>query len=79
MVPRWNIRVQGELDVQIAEHFYTLTEAADYLRVERHTVWRWIRSGKIKAQKVGGVVFIERTVVEDMKPASQLGTDSNEP
>lgn len=52
--------------IEIAEHFYTLTEAAQRLGVERHTVSRWIKDGKLQAQKVGGVVFIERAAVERM-------------
>lgn len=52
--------------ITIAEHFYTLTEAAARLGVERHTVWRWIKAGKLSAQKVGGVVFIEKAAVETL-------------
>ena len=52
--------------VKIAEQFYTLAEAAKRLGVERHTVWRWIKAGRMDSQKVGGVVFIERRVVDDL-------------
>ena len=52
--------------VKIAEQFYTLAEAANRLGVERHTVWRWIKAGRMDSQKVGGVVFIERRVVDDL-------------
>ena len=34
------------------------------LGVERHTVWQRIKKGKLKAQKVGREVFIEKDVVE---------------
>lgn len=64
--------------MQIADMFCTLTEAARCLRVERHTVWRWIRAGKMPAQKVGGVVFIERELIDSMRPASQSEPSSNE-
>ena len=50
--------------VKIAEQFYTLVEAANWLGVERHTVWRWIKAGRMDSQKVGGVVFIEKGIVE---------------
>jgi len=53
--------------MNISATYCTLTEAATSLGVERHTIWRWIKIGKIKAQKAGGVVFIERTVVERLK------------
>lgn len=54
--------------IEIAEHFYTLTQAAARLGVERHTVWRWIKAGKLTAQKAGGVVFIEQAAVDGMRP-----------
>ena len=47
----------------ITDEFYTLTETADVLGVERHSIWRWVREGKVPAQKAGGVVFIERAWV----------------
>ncbi len=50
--------------IRIAQHFYTLAEAANRLGVERHTVWRWIKAGRMDSQKVGGVVFIEKGIVE---------------
>ena len=53
--------------MRIAEHFYTLSEAAAYLGVNRITIRRWIQAGKFEAQTVGGVVFIERSVVERLK------------
>ncbi len=53
--------------MKIAEAFYTLTEAAAYLSVNRLTIRRWIQAGTIEAQRVGGVVFIERSVVEAMQ------------
>ena len=53
--------------VKIAEQFYTLVEAANWLGVERHTVCGGgSRQGRMDSQKVGGVVFIERRVVDDL-------------
>ena len=53
--------------IRIADRFYTLTQAAARLGVERHTVWRWIKTGKLEAQKAGGVVFIERGAVDRLR------------
>lgn len=64
--------------INIASHFYTLSEAAKRLKVERHTIWRWIKAGTLPAQKAGGVVFIEKRVVDSRVPASQSETGSNE-
>ena len=58
---------RGEHIVRIAEQFCTLSEAAAYLGVNRITIRRWIQAGKIEAQTAGGVVFIERLVVEGLK------------
>jgi len=50
--------------INIASRFYTLSEAAKRLQVERHTVSRWIRAGRLDAQKVGATVLIEKRDVE---------------
>ena len=52
------------LSTNINDLFYTQNEAANRLNVDRTTVWRWIRAGKLEAQKVGGAVLIEKEVVE---------------
>lgn len=31
----------------------TITEVADILRLNRKTVWRYVKGGKLKAQKIG--------------------------
>lgn len=35
------------------EQYYTIQEVADMLKVAYLTVYRWIRSGKLKAIKAG--------------------------
>lgn len=52
------------MTIKIADQFYTLTEAAAELGLERHTLWRWIKAGQLEAQRVGGVVLIERRLVD---------------
>jgi len=39
------------------EKFLTVNEIAAALKVERHTVIRWIESGKLRAFKPGGGRF----------------------
>ena len=53
--------------IRISEIFYTLSEAASELGVGRHTIWRRIKAGNLESQKVGGVVFIERKLIGEMK------------
>ena len=55
------------MTMQIGEMFYTLTEAAALLGVERHTIWRWIKDNKLSAQRAGGVVFIAKEAVENLR------------
>lgn len=52
------------MEIVIVDTFYTLTEAAARLGVERHTIWRWIKARKLPAQKAGGGVFIEKRIVD---------------
>ena len=40
--------------VDTTQHdFYTVSEAARWLSVNPSTIWRWIRSGKLAAYRVG--------------------------
>ncbi len=58
---------QEVITLKITDEFCTLKETAAHLGVNRLTVWRWIKAGKIEVQRAGGVVFIERSVVEKLK------------
>jgi len=41
----------------------TVDEVANYLKVHRHTVIRWIHSGVLRAAKVGRAYRIEKSQV----------------
>jgi len=45
---------------------YTPAEAAPKLRVQRKTVWTWIRQGKLKAAHVGRKRLIPASEIERM-------------
>lgn len=51
----------------INEAFLTYGKAADALGVSRMTLWKWIKSGKIEAHRIGREVLIEKAVVEKLK------------
>ncbi len=36
------------------KQLFSLKEVADLLNVDRVTVYRWVKSGKVKAERVGG-------------------------
>ena len=64
------------MTIRIADKVYTMTEVASILSVERHTIWRWIKNGKLEAQKAGGVVFIEKEALESLrKHQKTLGSE----
>ena len=54
--------------------FCTLQETADTLEVNRLTINRWIDSGKLEAQSIGGIVLIERAVIRRLKLSMRLRT-----
>ena len=47
----------------------TPDEAAEYLKVTRRTIDRWIMDGTIKASKIGRVVRIKRSEIERLLKA----------
>ena len=54
----------------ITEKFATKSEAARLLGVNATTIWRWIRSGKLAAEKVGNVVLISREELTEITKSS---------
>ena len=58
--------------------YYTVREAADALRVSVPTVWRWLRSGRLKAYRVGSrSTRIERADLDKMiQPVDTRATQS---
>lgn len=53
--------------MKIADYFYTAQEATDILGINRITIWRWIKEGKLESQKIGGVVLIPKWQVDLLK------------
>ena len=53
--------------INIADHVYTLTEAAEQLDVNRVTIRRWVRAGKLTAQRIGRVVLVDKHQVDKLK------------
>lgn len=54
-----------------------IDELADYLRIQRQTIYNWLNQGKISGIKVGGVWRFDRKDVDDWlrsrKRASKVG------
>lgn len=47
-------------------NYYTQTEFAKKMNVNRITVWRWVKEGKVKTKEIAGkkrIVFEEETEI----------------
>ncbi len=53
--------------MRITDYFFTMSQTAEALDVERHTIARWIREGRIEAQKIATIWFVEKSEVERLK------------
>lgn len=51
---------------------YTMQEVADELGKTRQTIYRWIKSGKLKAIKIGGTWTVSAELLDRIK---REGTD----
>ena len=58
----------------VSEELLTIDEAAKFLRINRRTAWRWCRSGKLPAFKMGhqwriGKSALDRMIVQRVSKA----------
>jgi excisionase family DNA binding protein len=52
--------------MKILDYFYTESQAAKQLSLNRITIWRWIKAGKLNIQRLGGVVFIPKEEIDSL-------------
>ena len=50
----------------LEKDWLTLPEAAEYMRKERRTIWRWLRDGKLEGQKPGGTWLISTASIKKL-------------
>jgi excisionase family DNA binding protein len=50
--------------MELREYFFTSGEAARILSINRITVWRWIKSGRLNVQRIGREVLVPKWQVE---------------
>ena len=54
--------------MKILDYFCTESQAAELLGVNRATIWRWIKGGKLSSQRLGSqVVLVPKWEVELIK------------
>ena len=59
--------------------YYTVSEAADLLRVSRPTVWRWINDGALTAYRVGArTIRVRRADLEAALRPARAGLEEQE-
>ncbi len=58
----------------MTKEYYSTIEAANIFRVSRKTVFQWIKTGKIKATKVGRNFIVPHSSIVD-KLGKTLGTE----
>lgn len=57
-------KCQQKGGVKMQKIFYTCEEVAEIYMVSKYTVWRWIKSGRISAVKIGRNYRIRKEDVE---------------
>ena len=55
------------------ERLYSVSEAAEALRVAKCTIWAWLKSGRLRGTKIGDRRLIreselQRVIVDDPRP-----------
>jgi excisionase family DNA binding protein len=53
--------------MKIVDYFYTAQQATKVLGINRITIWRWMKSGKITFQQVGREVLIPKWEIDLIK------------
>lgn len=59
----------------MAKRLLTAEEVADLLHVERNTVYRWMREGKLPSVKIGRLCRIEEAALEALLSAQNKEGD----
>ena len=55
----------------IRDYVFTIQETADVLSVNRETVSRWLKAGRLSGESIGGAVLIPRWAVEMLRDQRQ--------
>jgi excisionase family DNA binding protein len=58
--------------LQVDEHYLTLPEVAEQLKVSRRTVYRWIKAGELSAYKFANEYRITESALKDFLEAHRF-------
>ncbi len=59
----------------MVDKIYTVDETAEILKIKPRTVREWIRTGKLKSFKLGGLVRVHDDDLQDFIDRSRKGTE----
>jgi excisionase family DNA binding protein len=63
---------------RFATRLMNIDELADYLRIQRQTIYNWLNQGKIAGIKVGGVWRFDRKDVDDWLRSRRRSTKTGD-
>jgi DNA (cytosine-5)-methyltransferase 1 len=56
----------NNMDNQVGENSYSISEASNILKRSENTIRRWIKEGKLKAEKMGNAYQIDKESVNNL-------------
>lgn len=59
-------------------YFTTPQEVAQYLRVDRHTIYRWLREGRMKGIKFAGQYRISESQLREFLGQNEATEETND-
>ncbi len=60
-----NDEISKDCMTRFSTRLMNIEELADYLRIQRQTIYNWLNQGKIGGIKVGGVWRFDRKDIDD--------------
>jgi len=51
----------------LADNYFTVTQASNYLMVTRQTIHRWIKDGQFNTERVGRECLIAKSEIERLR------------
>lgn len=66
LIPELTKSISKELSLKKPTEYLTRTEVCDLLKIDKTTLWRWVKEKKIPSYGMGNRVYFIREEVEDI-------------